>query len=137
MNIDIGYFNPATMREGAVVLVIGRRGSGKSTLAADIMSYQRHSKRGVCVSGTEKANPFWHKHIPECFIYYDYSDNVTKEIFKMQKKVKKKTGFNEPAFAIYDDCMFDKDFMKSKLTRQIFMNGVSLFSLFFVLPGVW
>ena len=44
---------------------------------------------------------------------------------KKQKKVKKKTGFNEPAFAIYDDCMFDKDFMKSKLTRQIFMNGVS------------
>lgn len=123
MNVDISYFEPANMRPGAVVLIIGRRGSGKSTLAADIMSYQRGCKRGVCVSATEKANPFWAKYIPSCFIHYHYSDKVTKEIFKMQKTVKKQTGQIDNAFAIYDDCMFDKSFMKSKLTREIFMNG--------------
>ena len=123
MNIDITYFNPANMRPGAVVLIVGRRGSGKSTLAKDIMSYQRHCKRGVCVSATERANPFWKEAIPKCFIHYEYSDNVTKELFKMQKKVKKKLGYNEDAFAIYDDCMFDRSFMKSKLTRRVFMNG--------------
>ena len=123
MNIDIKYFNPANMRPGSVVLIVGRRGSGKSTLAKDIMSYQRHCKRGVCVSATERANPFWKEVIPKCFIHYEYSDNVTKELFKMQKKVKKKLGHNEDAFAIYDDCMFDRAFMKSKLTRRVFMNG--------------
>jgi len=123
MNININYFNPALMRPGSVVLIVGRRGSGKSTLAKDIMSYQRHCKRGVCVSATEKANPFWSEVIPQCFIHHEYSDSVTKELFSMQKKVKKKLGYNEDAFAIYDDCMFDRSFMRSKLTRRVFMNG--------------
>lgn len=123
MNVDISYFDPSTMRPGAVVLLIGRRGSGKSTLAADILSYQRDCKRGICVSATEKANPFWSEYIPSCFIHYHYSEKVTKELFKMQKTVKKKTGQVDKAVAIYDDCMFDKSFMKSKLTREVFMNG--------------
>ena len=110
------------MRPGAVVLLVGRRGSGKSTLAADIMSYQRSAKRGIAVSATEKANPFWGKYIPSCFIHYKYSDSVTKKLFDMQKKCKKDTGTIDPAFAIYDDVMFDKSFIRSKLTRQIFVS---------------
>lgn len=122
-SIDIKYFNPATMRPGSVVLVVGRRNSGKSTLVADLLSYQRHCRRGVCVSATERANPFWGKYIPQCFIDYEYSDNVTKKLFKMQARVKKQKGEVEPAFAIYDDCLFDRNFMKSKQTRRLFMNG--------------
>lgn len=94
------------MRDGAVVLIVGRRGSGKSTVAEDIMSYKRQVQRGVCVSATEKANSFWSPHIPQCFIHYAYDDAITKDLFRMQKKVKKKTGSVEPAFAIYDDLMF-------------------------------
>lgn len=123
MELDINYFNPAAMRPGAVVLVVGRRGSGKSTLAADIMSYQRDCKRGICVSGTEKRNPFWSQYIPQCFIRHGFRSEYTKEIFKMQAQCKKKKGIIEKAFIIYDDVMFDKDFMKCKLTREIFMNG--------------
>lgn len=123
MNVDIKYWDPSQMRDGAVVLVVGRRGAGKSTLAEDLMSYKRNVKRGICVSATEKANPFWSKHIPQCFIHYDYDENITKDLFRMQRKVKKKIGHVEPAFAIYDDLMFDKSFVKSKLTRRVFMNG--------------
>lgn len=123
MNIDIRYWDPCQMKDGAVVLVVGRRGSGKSTVAEDLMSYKRNVKRGVCISATEKSNSFWHKHIPSCFIHYAYDDSITRDLFKMQKKVKKQTGRVEPAFAIYDDLMFDKAFVKSKWTRRVFMNG--------------
>lgn len=132
MNIDISYFDPSTMRPGAVVLLIGRRGSGKSTLAADIVSYQRHARRAVVVSATEKANPFWSKHFPKCFIHYNYSDNVTKQIFKMQKQCKKETGQVDDAIAIYDDVMFDKSFIRSKLTRKVFVS--SFYVYLFVSP---
>ena len=125
MNLDIDYFNPATMRPGAVVLVIGRRGSGKSIISADLASFQRDCMRGICISASEKANPFWKPYIPSCFIYHEYSDAATKKLFRMQAQVKKEKGYNEPAFAIYDDCMFDRSFMKSKFIRQVFMNGVS------------
>ncbi|CAK9115451.1 Uncharacterized protein 015R [Durusdinium trenchii] len=123
MNFNIDYFDPSKMRPGAVVLVIGRRGSGKSTLSADILSYQRHCKRGVCVSATELANPFWSRHIPRCFIHHEYRDKITQDLFKTQKKVKDRLGHNEPAFAIFDDIMFDKKFIKSVMTRRVFMNG--------------
>lgn len=123
MEFNIEWFDPTSMRPGAVVLIVGRRGSGKSTLAADIMSYARGCKRGICISGTERANPFWHSYIPSCFIHYEYSDKVTKSLFSMQKKCKERLGYVEPAFAIYDDVMFDKKFMKSEWTRRVFMNG--------------
>lgn len=123
MNLDIKYWDPSTMRDGAVVLIVGRRGSGKSTVAADILSYKRDSQRGICISGTERENEYWGKHIPNCFIHYDYKDSITKDLFSMQKKCKKRLGHCEPAFAIYDDIMFDKRFVKSKYTRQVFMNG--------------
>lgn len=123
MNLDINWFDPTTMRPGAVVLIIGRRGSGKSVLAADIMSYARNCKRGVCVSATERANPFWSKHIPSCFIHHEYNDKIVKSLFSMQKKCKERLGKVEPAFAIFDDVMFDRSFMKSQMTRRIFMNG--------------
>jgi hypothetical protein len=121
--IDIRYWDPSKMKDGAVVLIIGRRGSGKSTVLEDLMSYRRDLKRGLCISGTERVNPFWGKHIPQCFIHDEFDDNLTRDLFSMQKKCKEKLGYCEPAFAIYDDLMFDKRFIKSTQTRRIFMNG--------------
>lgn len=123
MSVNIRYWDPSKLRKGAVILIIGRRGSGKSTVAQDVLSYHRDLKRGVCVSGTEKANPFWVKHIPPCFIHTEYSDRITASLFDMQKRCKEKLGYAEPAFAIFDDLLFDKSFVRSKLTRQIAMNG--------------
>ena len=123
LNVDIQYWDPSKMREGAVVLIVGRRGSGKSTVAQDILSYWREAQRGLCISGTERENEFWGKHIPKCFIHYDFHERHTKDLINMQKRCKKRKGYCEPAVAIYDDIMFDKKFVKAKTTRQIFMNG--------------
>ncbi len=123
MELNIKYFDPASIPDGAVVLVIGRRKSGKSTMCADLLSYRRGTKRGVCVSATERSNKFWGEHIPGCFIHYDYDPDITKNLFKMQKKVKKEVGHSENCFAVFDDLMFDKRFVKDKTTRKIFMNG--------------
>ena len=49
MNIDISYFNPATMRPGSVVLVVGRRGSGKSTLMHCMAGLDRLSEGSAVV----------------------------------------------------------------------------------------
>lgn len=121
--IDIKYFDPRVIKDGAVILAIGRRGTGKSTLIADLLSYKRDIKRGVCVSATERANEFWGKHIPKCFIHYEYTDAVLEQLFDMQKKIKNATGEVEPAFCVLDDVLYDRAFVKSKQARQLLMNG--------------
>lgn len=122
-SIDIRYFNPKQMKDGAVILVIGRRGTGKSTLIADLMSYKRDIKRGVCVSATEKQNGFYKQHVPPCFVFDEYEDGILESLFEMQSKVKGITGNVEPAFCILDDVLYDRAFVKSKQARKLFMNG--------------
>jgi energy-coupling factor transporter ATP-binding protein EcfA2 len=123
MEYNIKYFDPNRIKKGAVVLILGRRGSGKSTVAEDLLSYRRDCTRGLCISATERSNHFWRKHIPRCFIHYDFNDSLTKHLFNTQNEIRKQTGLMSPVFAIYDDLLFDKRFSKSKQTRRLFMNG--------------
>jgi hypothetical protein len=119
----IGYFDPDEMGEGAVILLVGRRGSGKSTLAADTVSGRRVCKRGLCISGTEKVNPFWGEYIPDCFIHQSWDPRLVTDLFRVQHEQKERTGSMDPVFAIFDDLMFNRDFIKSIEAREIFMNG--------------
>lgn len=136
MNLEISYFDPTKMSHTATILLIGRRGSGKSTVAADIMSHHAHISEGICISPTDNMTNFWRTHIPPLFIHHDYNASVTEEFLKHQhnKWMKYKTackkagvlaeeGRVDPAFVIFDDVTYDKTFFKSKLTRQLMMNG--------------
>lgn len=136
MDLDIKYFDPSKMKSTSVVLLIGKRGSGKSTIAEDIMSYQTGIGEGVCVSPTDKLTGFWRKHIPPLFIHHKYTPQITEDFLAHQsekwKKYKRECkekglpmeeGKIEPAFIIYDDCTYDKSFLKNKGTRELLMNG--------------
>lgn len=136
MELDISYFDPTKMSHTATVLLIGRRGSGKSTTAADIMSHHAHIEEGICISPTDSMTSFWRNHIPPLFIHHEYDQSVTEEFLKHQhskwiryKNYCKKAGIPaeegkvDPAFVIFDDVTYDKTFFKSKLTRQLMMNG--------------
>ena len=120
---DLSYFDPSEMSDGSVVLLVGRRGSGKSTLAADLMSYRLECKRGLCISGTETKNPFWGEYIPSCFIHSEWDPGLVETLFEDQEKVKKWKGAMQPTFGVFDDLMFNKDFVKSPVIREVFMNG--------------
>lgn len=125
MDININYFDPSTMEDDVVCLLIGKRGTGKSVLAQDVMINKTKFRRGVCVSRTEEGNHFWEKYIPKMFIHYNYSPKITKSILDMQKKTTRRLpcGKPEPLFVIFDDCLSDPEFAKDKTTAELFMNG--------------
>lgn len=136
MDLDIKYFDPSKMKTTSVVLLIGKRGSGKSTIAEDLMSYHTNIGEGVCVSPTDKLTGFWRKHIPPLFIHHNYTPTITEDFLAHQsekwmayKRKCKETGEEmeegkiDPAFIIYDDCTYDKSFLKNKGTRELLMNG--------------
>ncbi|BCU09355.1 hypothetical protein [Sicyoidochytrium minutum DNA virus] len=119
----IDYFDPSTISDGSVIVLVGKRGSGKSTVAQDLMSYQRHCKRGLCIAGTEQANPFWGQYIPECFIHHRFDEELVYQLLRDQNAIFEKYGKHEPTFAIFDDLMYDPGFLKTEAMRMLFMNG--------------
>ena len=133
MNLNIKFFDPNTIATDSILFIIGRRGSGKSTVAEDIMSFFTYIKHGVCVSKTDKMNQFWTQHIPSSFIHHQFSDDIIYNLIKFQEKQfykafkelgrKPEPNEIEPAFAIFDDVTYDKNFLRSKATRELFMNG--------------
>lgn len=134
--LNIGYFDPSTMKKNGITFIVGRRGSGKSTVAEYIMSFHTDIKEGICLSKTDKMNGFWSNHVPQLFIHHEYSPDITYSLLQHQedkwkryKKKCKKEGKEAkleditPVFAIYDDVTYDKTFLKDKATRELFMNG--------------
>jgi len=92
---------------------------------------------GIVVSETEESNGFYSEMVPPSFLYEDFNmDAIQRFMDGQKKKVKEYADPNGPykdgdlsfrhipnAFLIADDCMADKKLWKTKLIRDIFLNG--------------
>lgn len=120
-------FNPATMEDGSVVLMIGGRGTGKSTLLTDVCFHKRNIPDGIGMSGTEESNEGLSQFIPESYIYTDYNADVLKRAVSRARrinKMRKRQGLPKKyTFIIIDDCGCDSAFTRDATLRQILMNG--------------
>lgn len=113
-----------------IIVVIGPRGSGKSTLIKNLMTLVRKIPVAKIISGTEESNHFYGKFTPDIFIEDEYTDEILEDFVDRQKNIKRKIE-NDPAFKnvdgrallLLDDCLWDNEWTKHKLTRFIFMNG--------------
>lgn len=123
MQLSLRKFEPSTIADGSVCVVIGKRNTGKSVLVKDIMSYKRKLTAGIVMSATEIGNKFYGSWVPECFIYNDIDEKVIEKLIENQKMRINTTGRADDIFLILDDCMYDKDVFKSKIMRQLLMNG--------------
>ncbi len=120
---NINEFNLDDVKQGSTILVIGRRRTGKSEFCRDLMSRFQHCKSGLVICPTERKNPFWSEHVPQSLIHIKWDPDLVYELFHRQEAAKRKTGSMPPLFAIFDDLMFDRKFMRSDAMREIFMNG--------------
>ena len=120
--LNIRQFDPSTIRDGAVVGVIGKRGTGKSVLVKDIMYYKKSIPMGVVMSGTEDGKSYYSKFVPDCFVFSEFDKTALERLVDRQKKLSK-IGKATKVFIVLDDLMFDKKIMKEKVMRQLLMNG--------------
>jgi energy-coupling factor transporter ATP-binding protein EcfA2 len=129
VKLQIREFDMSTIKDDAVVLLIGKRGTGKSTMLRNIMYHMRKKLDvGIAMCPTEDetdANDGLHTFIPSCMIYDEYKPNVVTRMLKYQKRYSKRHGKQNTKrmFVIMDDCMYDKSVMKGKEIRDIHMNG--------------
>ena len=123
LNLRIRRFEPKTMLLDRVSLFVGRRGSGKSMGMEDILYNFRHIPSGICFSGTEDANPFWYRHIPQSFIYDDWQPQVLQRLISRQRRTKKRGLQMSKAFVVAEDVLYSNEIQHDKTVRQLFQNG--------------
>jgi len=132
MDLRLRKFDPSTIGNNRICVIIAKRGSGKSFLTRDIMWWKRHIPFGVCMSGTEEGNGFYGQYVPDVFVYHEYNGDVLAGIIKRQKKLCKRGVPNNGVFVVIDDCMYDRKMIKDPNMRALFMNGRH-WNIFFVL----
>ena len=120
--MQIQKFDPHSVADGKVTLIIGKRGTGKSVLLKDLMFYKRHYTSGVVMSGTEEGNGWYKGWVPDLFVFNQFDVDVISKIVKRQKRLSTEKRA-KPVFIVLDDCMYDKKILKDTVMRAIFMNG--------------
>ena len=123
MNIQLRKFNPASMKDDKVCVLIGKRNTGKSTLVTDILYHKKHIPAGIVMSATEEGNHHYQQFVPDLFIYGDYDREAIERVLERQRQILLHNKPISPAFILLDDCMYDKKFMKDTCIRKCFMNG--------------
>jgi hypothetical protein len=142
MNLELRKFDISCIGPDKVCVFIGKRETGKSFLVKDLLYYHKNLPIGTVISGTEGANKFYSKMVPNLFIHEEYSPLVVANALKRQKLVVKKmtkeidqygkTNINPSAFLILDDCLYDSSWTKDSNIRSLFMNGRHYKMLFLI-----
>jgi len=137
MSLQLKKFNMNMIKDDSVVVMIGKRNTGKSFLTKDLLFHHQDLPAGTVISPTENANKFYGNIIPPIFIHDQYEPAITTEFMKRQKQLRKRIVAGEKdidnrAFLIMDDCLYDNDWKKDKIIREIFLNGRH-WGIFFIL----
>lgn len=137
--LHLKKFDPSTVSDGSVIVIIGRRGTGKSVLLRSIMRAKSHIPAGIVCAGTESGNRAYGGPggpMPSEFVYDAFNQKAVERLIARQKKLAPKNmqGLPPPAFLILDDCMYDKKFMNTETMRFLFFNGRH-FNIFFVITA--
>ena len=141
--VSIPAFDIKSLLPDATILIIGRRRSGKSVLLKDIFYHHQEIPQAVVVSGSEEANPFFSKFIPDSFIYNKYIPAKIQKVINRQKILindckKKKIGNDGKTpenniSIVLDDMMHEANiWSKDDTIKDIFFNGRH-YNIFFLL----
>ena len=139
-NLNLKKFNFNEVPDGAICTFIGKRKSGKSFCIRDLLYHKKDIPMCKIVSGSEQANPFFSDFMPSTFIDTEFdADKIgtvikrQEETLKLMKAKPQQFGNVDPRMLIiFDDCLHDNSWQKSKAVKNIFMNGRH-YKIFFIL----
>jgi hypothetical protein len=123
MRLQIGKFDPGTLKKHRIIIMVGKRGTGKSTLLKDVMYHLANSVDfGLAMTPTEESCEMFREHMPEQWIYNGFNATKLDAMLNIQRELGKKKKQRD-LFVVMDDCMYDKKVLKGVGMRDLFMNG--------------
>ena len=140
MQLNMKKFDLNEIPDGSICIFIGKRKSGKSFCIRDLLFQKKDIPYCQVVSGSEHVNPYFSDFMPSSFINEEHNDATLKMLFKRQTALTNKMDKYPEKYAnadprlliLYDDCLHDESWQKSREMRQIFNNGRH-YKMFFIL----
>lgn len=124
--VDLRKWDPASVSDPNVFIVIGKRNTGKSVIIMSIMHAKRHLEAGIVFSGTEAGNKAYGGKdgcVPPEFVFNEFDPRKVEKLLARQVRIMDAGKTPPTVFLVLDDCMYDNKVMKSEIIRFIFLNG--------------
>jgi hypothetical protein len=121
--INIKKFNPATIKPGAVILIIGKRRTGKSFLELDLLYHLRDKfDIAIAMAGTLDTAEVLRKIFPSSLVFENGFDvKVLQAVIRSAQQLEK-NGKQRSILLLADDCSFGNMYKGTDM-RFLHMNG--------------
>lgn len=122
MSISVQKFNPSTLKENRIIFILGKRHTGKSVLLKDLLYHMPKPDFVLAMAPTEDTLKMFREFLPEICIYDHFSQEALDRVVSVQRELVNR-GKRRTVLIILDDCMYQKNVLKSTSMRSIFFNG--------------
>jgi len=118
----IKKFSPATISEGKIIFVLGRRNTGKSVLMKNLLYHMPRPDYAMAMAPTEDTLREFREFLPEACIFDHFAQEKLDKLVTVQRELVSQ-GKKRTVLIILDDCIYEKGVLKSTAMRYIFFNG--------------
>ena len=120
--LRVRMFDPKGIRSGRILFLIGKRHTGKTVLMLDLLYHMPRPDYVVAMAPTEDTLAVFRKFLPACSIYDHFSQDALDRVVTAQRELLAR-GQKRTVLVILDDCLYQKNVLRSNAMRHIFFNG--------------
>ena len=121
-SIRVRKFNPSTIKESRILFILGKRHTGKSVLMKDLLYHMPRPDYVLAMAPTEDTLKMFREFLPESCIFDHFSQEKLERTVSLQKELVSR-GKKRTVLILLDDCLYQKNVLKTTAMRHIFFNG--------------
>lgn len=118
----VKMFNPKTMKESRITFIIGKRHTGKTVLLKDLLYNMPRPDYVVAMAPTEDTLQMFAEFLPHSCMFDHFSQEKLDRAVQLQKELVSR-GKKRTLLILLDDCLYQKNVLRSTSMRHIFFNG--------------
>lgn len=122
MSIRVKKFDPAQIKEHRIAFLIGKRHTGKSKLMLEILSKMTPPDFVLGFSPTDDTLETFKKFMPSTCIFSSFNQEKLEKLLSLQRELIRR-GKKRSVLLILDDCLYQKNVLRSTAMRDLFFNG--------------
>ncbi len=120
--VRVKKFDPRSIKPNRIIFILGKRHTGKSVLMKDLLYNMPRPDYVIAMAPTEDTLRMFREFLPEGCIFDHFSQDKLDRTVALQRELVTR-GKKRHIIILLDDCLYQKDVLKSTAMRSIFFNG--------------